>query len=48
MKPDIQTDVQSSNASADNIIGFTMMAKLNLAFVQTDVIALAVEGIQCL
>lgn len=40
----IQTDAQSSNASADNILALRD-GKAEIAFVQTDVIAAAVEGI---
>ncbi len=43
----IQTDVQSSNASADNIMALSD-SQAELAFVQTDVMAAAVEGIQCI
>ncbi|NCU17545.1 TAXI family TRAP transporter solute-binding subunit [Pallidibacillus pasinlerensis] len=41
----IQTDVQSSNASADNIMALSDN-QAELAFVQTDVMAAAVEGVQ--
>jgi TRAP transporter TAXI family solute receptor len=40
----IQTDVQSSNASADNILALRE-GDAELAFVQTDVISSAVEGV---
>ncbi|RDW20453.1 TAXI family TRAP transporter solute-binding subunit [Oceanobacillus chungangensis] len=41
---DIQTDPQSSNASADNVIAL-QEGEADIAFVQTDVVSFAVEGI---
>ena len=43
-KTGIQTDALSSNASADNVISL-QEGEAELAFVQTDVVAFAVEGI---
>lgn len=41
----IQTDALSSNASADNVVAL-QEGEAELAFVQTDVVAFAVEGVQ--